>query len=145
MVAGRELAFGLRQVERSAIGFGVCGHQIDEEAEKLQATENIPADEAMRCLHVDYVAQPQRARAHHDADQRKPERKFIGDQLRRGPQGAEQGVLVVGRPAGKRNAVHADRGHAENDEQPDIHVGDVKELDPMPAGSPAERNNRDRS
>ena len=74
-------------------------------------------------------AEIERAGAQHDADQRQAERQLVADQLRRGAQRAEQGVLVVRRPAGKRDAVDADGRDAEDDEQADVDVGDLKEAE----------------
>ena len=65
--------------------------------------------------------------AGHDqhAHQREAEADFIADHLGRGAQRAEQGVLAVGRPAGQRDSVDAQRGEAENDENADVDIAGV--------------------
>ncbi len=80
-------------------------------------------------LAVDDVAQVERAGAEHDADQREAERELVADDLRGGAQRAEQRVLVVRRPAGERDAVDADGGDAEDDQQADVDVGDLEDVD----------------
>ena len=70
--------------------------------------------------HVHDVAQAQRAGAQDDADQREAECELVADHLGAGAQRAEQRVLVVRRPAGERDAVDADGGDAEDDQQADI-------------------------
>ena len=70
-----------------------------------------------------------RAGAKDDADQRKPERELVADHLGAGAQRAEQRILVVRGPAGERDAVDADRGDAEDDQQADIEVGDLEHID----------------
>ncbi len=64
-----------------------------------------------------------------DADQREAESEFVADQLRGGAERAEQGILVVRRPAGERDAVDADGGDAEDHEQADVDVGDLEEME----------------
>ena len=86
----------------------------------------------MRGLEFDDVAQAERAGAEDDADERKAEGELVADDLRGGAEAAEQGVLVVGAPAGERDAVDADGGDAEDDEQADVEVGDVEDVDTRP-------------
>ena len=82
-------------------------------------------------LAVDDVAQVERLGAEDDADQREAERELVADHLRGGAEGAEQGELVVRRPAGERDAVDADGGDAEDDEQADVEVGDLEHIDAL--------------
>ena len=89
--------------------------------------------DAVRGLLLDDDAEIERAGAQNDADEREAEGELVADQLRRGAQRAEQRVLVVRRPAGERDAVDADGGDAENDEQADVDVGDFKEVEAVGA------------
>ena len=99
----------------------------------------------MRRLAVHDVAQAQRAGAEHDADQREAESQLVADHLRAGAQRAQQGILVVRRPAGERNAVDADRGDTEDHQQADVEVGDLEQIDAVDSWmSGAERHHRDR-
>ena len=56
MVAGDELGFGLGEVEGSAVGLGVGGHDVDEEGDELEAAEEVPGEQAVGALTVDDVA-----------------------------------------------------------------------------------------
>ena len=71
------------------------------------------------------------AGAEDDADEREAEGELVADHLRGGAERAEQRVLVVRRPAGERDAVDADGGDAEDDEQADVDVGDLEEVDAL--------------
>ena len=86
----------------------------------------------MRRLAVDDVAQAERLRAENNADQREAKREFVADHLRGSAEAAEQGELVVRRPARERDAVDADRRDAEDDKQADVEVGDIEHLDADP-------------
>ena len=67
----------------------------------------------------------ERLRAQDDADEREAEGQLVADHLRGGAERAEQRELVVRRPAGERDAVDADGGDAEDDQQADVDVGDL--------------------
>ena len=122
VIAGDKLGLGLGQIEGGAVGFGVGGHQVDEEGDDLQAAEDVPADEAVRRLRGNDGAQINGPGAQHDAHQRQAEGELIADQLGGGAQRAEERVLVVGAPAGERDAVDADGGDTQDDEQADVDV-----------------------
>ena len=94
--------------------------------------------DAVGGLLLDDDAQVERAGAQDDADEREAEGKLVADELRGGAQRAEQRVLVVRRPAGEGDAVDADGGDAEDDEQADVDVGDLKEVEAVgpTSGSP---------
>ncbi len=47
VIAGGEFALGFGQIEGRAIGFGVCGHQVNEERHELKSAEQIPAQQAV--------------------------------------------------------------------------------------------------
>ncbi len=63
------------------------------------------------------------------ADQRQAERNFVAHHLRRGAQAGQHRILAVRRPSSQRHAVNADRGDAQNDQQPDVDVGDLQGVD----------------
>ena len=71
------------------------------------------------------VAQAEAAGKNQHTYQRKPQRNFVTDHLRAGPQPAQHGVLAVRRPSRQCHAVNADRSDAQNDQQADIDVGDL--------------------
>ena len=128
VVAGDELGLGFGEVEGRAVGFGIGGHQVDEEGDDLEAAEDVPgaqpwADWSRRCRGGGATG------AHDDADQREAEGELVADDLGGGAERAEERVLVVRAPAGERDAVDADGGDAEDDEQADVEVGDLEEVD----------------
>jgi hypothetical protein len=57
VVAGDELGLGLGEVEGGAVGLGVGGHEVDEEGDDLEATEDVPGERAVGGLAVDDGAQ----------------------------------------------------------------------------------------
>ena len=85
----------------------------------------------MRRLDVDDVAEPQRAGSDDDADERETECELVAHHLGAGAQSTEQRVFVVRRPAGERDAINADGGDAENDQQADIEIGNLKHVDAL--------------
>ena len=99
--------------------------------------------DAVGGLLLDDDAQVERLRAQHHADQREAQRQFVADQLRGGAQRAEQRVLVVRRPAGERDAVDADGGDAENDQQADVDIGDLEEVHAIDPGDRSEGHHGD--
>ena len=104
-----------------------------KKATNLPSAKDVPGGDAKRGLLLDDDAEVERSGAEHDADERKTERQFVADELRRGAKRAEQGVFVVRRPAGKGDAVDADGSDAENHEQADVDIGDLKEIDAVRA------------
>ena len=100
--------------------------------------KDVPGEHAVRGLRGYDVAEAEGAGAEDDADERETERELVGDHLRGGAERAEQGVLVVGAPAGEGDAVDADGGDAEDDEEADVDVGDVEEVDALDAEDGAE-------
>src|SRR6185437_47542 len=138
MVAGDEFGLGLGEIKRRAVGLGIGGHEVDEEGDELEAAEEVPRDEAVGGLDVNDGTQVERAGAEDDADQREAEGKLVTDELGGGAQRAEQRILIVRGPAGERDAVDADGGDAEDDEQRDVDVGDLEEIDAAVNGARAE-------
>src|SRR5271154_2740929 len=68
VVAGDEFGFGFGQVEGGAVGLGVGGHDVDEEGDELEATEEVPREHAMCALAVDDVAKAEGLGAEDNAD-----------------------------------------------------------------------------
>ena len=76
-------------------------------------------------LRSHHLLQVERAREDHHADEREGHRHFIGDELRRRTQAAEQRVLAVGGEPSEEQRVHAQRRDAENEQQADVDVCDI--------------------
>ena len=86
----------------------------------------------------------ERTGAQDDADQRQAEGELVADELRGGAERAEERVLVVGAPAGKRDAVDTDAGDAEDDQEADVEVSrDLEEIDSVDLGLRAEGHHGD--
>ena len=68
MIAGDEFRLGFGEVEGSAVRFGVGGHDVDEEANDLEAPKDVPAKQAVCALAVDDIAKAKRLRAEDDAN-----------------------------------------------------------------------------
>ncbi len=81
VVAGGELALGFGKIEGGAVGFGVGGHEVDEEGDELESAEEVPREQAVRGLDVDDVAKAERSGAHDDADEGKAEGELVADDL----------------------------------------------------------------
>jgi hypothetical protein len=47
VIAGSEFGLGFGQIERGAVGFGIRGHQVDEESYELKAAEDVPGEETV--------------------------------------------------------------------------------------------------
>ena len=120
VVARDDLGIGLGQVERRARRLGEAGDEEDQEADELRH------DEPDRVLVLDDLGQRQRARRHHDPEQRQAERDLVGDQLRGAPHRAEERVLRARRPAAEHEAVEGDRTEGEHVEDPDRDVDPVE-------------------
>ena len=129
VVSGDEFGFGFGQVEGGAVGLGVGGHEVDEEGDELEAAEDVPAPRTVGRLAVDDVAKAERSCAENDADERKAQGELVADHLRGSAEAAEESELIVRRPAGECDAVDADGGDAEDDEQADVEVGNVEHVD----------------
>ena len=119
VVAGDELALGLDEVERDAPRLGEPGDEEDDEADELR--EDV-VDAAL--LRLDDVGQAEGARERDHADEREAHEDLVAHHLRGGAQPADQGVLAARRPAGEHHAVHGQRRHGEEEEEPDVEVGD---------------------
>ena len=52
------------------------------------------------------------------------QRNFIGDILGHGPDGAQEGILVVGRPAGHENGQDGQGAEGKDQQQADVEVPD---------------------
>src|SRR6185437_5052016 len=44
VVAGGQLALGLRQVKGCTVRFCVCGHEVNEEGDELESTKEVPGN-----------------------------------------------------------------------------------------------------
>ena len=51
--------------------------------------------------------------------------QLVADHLRRAAQAAEQRILIVRRPAGQRDAVHAHAGEAQDEQHADVEIGEL--------------------
>ena len=54
----------------------------------------------------------------------RPMRELVADHLRGAADAAEERILRIRRPAGEHDAVNADAGDREDEEQADVHIGD---------------------
>ena len=68
----------------------------------------------------------QRPGVEEDPDEREAHRDLVGDHLRGRPEGAEQRVRRLARPAGQHDAVDADRRHGEDEQHRDRQVGELQ-------------------
>ena len=118
MISGDELTFRLGQVERQPLGFRNTSNQKKDESEKLRNHK------PHMSLRQNDVRQIEGAGQQHHSHQRKPHEHLIADHLSRGPQTAEQRILVVGGPARQHNAVYTHGGHRQHEEQSDVQVRD---------------------
>ena len=84
----------------------------------------------------------ERPRHQEHGHEREAHRHFVGHQLRRRAQAAEQRVLVVRGPAAEDDPVDADRRQREQEQEPDVDVGDVERRREL-AGQPQLRPERD--
>ena len=87
-----------------------------------RTAEDIPAQRTVRRLRADNVPQPQRAGAQHYTHQRQTQGELVADDLGGGPQTAEEREFIVGTPAGERDAVYADGGNAQDDQQTHVQI-----------------------
>ena len=128
VVPGDQFGLGFRQIKRDAVGFGVSRHQINKEGDKLAAAKQVPVGNEspeMASLTFYDAAQTERPGKNQHAHERQPQRNFVTHHLRAGPQSAEQGILAVRRPPGKRNAIHAERRDAQHHQQTDVQIRDL--------------------
>ena len=133
-VAGDQLGFGLRQIERRAVGFRE--RRDEEHDEHREQRQPEPAEQAASRLFCasTIVAQIERAGAQQHGDDDEADRDLVGHHLRGRAQRAEERIFRVRRPAAHDDAVDAERGDREDVEDADIDVGD------HPAG--ADRDHR---
>ena len=117
VVAVRQFLLRFRLVERVTVGHGDAGDDEGAEAEELRNDEPDVVD-----LVLDDVAHVERADLGDDAHQRQGQEHLVGDGLGRGAQAAEQGELVVARPAGEQHGVHRQAGHGEEEQDADVQV-----------------------
>ena len=101
---GHELVLGLGQVEGGAVPLGQGADEVDEEADEDEGVvegEPLPGPAA---LALDDRLRRQRARQDHRHHQRQAGGDLVADDLGRRAHAAEEGPLVVGRPAGHHQA-----------------------------------------
>src|SRR3984885_912139 len=67
VVAGRELGFRLRKVERGAVGFRIGRHQVDEKCYELETAKDVPRNHAVGRLALHNGAQVERSGPQHHA------------------------------------------------------------------------------
>src|ERR1017187_7037871 len=142
MVSGDQFGLRLRQIEWDTVGLRVGRHDVNKEGYKL-SPEQIPfRNEAQPCsrLRVDDVSQAEAAGIDEHADQRQAESNFVAHHLGRGAQAAEHGILAVRGPSRQGYSIHADRGDAQNDQQPNVDIGDLQRR--VNAAQPDPRTNR---
>ena len=87
------------------MNIGKCGHDVPD----------VP-------LRPDDVGKVERARGDQHAEDDEADRDLVAHHLRRGAQGAEEGVARVRRPAGHDHAVDAERADREQVEDADVDV-----------------------
>ena len=118
-----EVGLGFRHVEGVAIGFREDADEEDQRGDRM--VEEIPdallgihhRDEAQRVVLVG------RGSGEEDRQHGQPHREFVGDELGRTADGAEEGILRVGGPPGERDAVDAERADREHEEDADVGAG----------------------
>ncbi len=148
VVSRNQFGFGFRQVKRKAIGLRIRRHQINEEADNLPMKNIPPRNETpeMSSLCIDDSAQAEAAGLDQNSNQRKSKRNFVTDHLRAGPQSAQQGIFIVRRPARKRHAVYTHRSNAQNQQQPDVYIGNLqRDIQAANRDRVAKRDHRNRS
>src|SRR5262249_41894512 len=123
--AGHQLLFGFGKIKWRAVGLRDGGDEETEEANNLR--KNVPPENPFGTgLRGDDLPQAEAARQKEDTDDRHGERKFIADHLRGAAQAAEERVLVIRGPAGKGDAVDAERGNRKKGENADVQIGDTE-------------------
>ena len=120
MEAGHDLRLAFGHVEGRAVGFGDAGNEVHQEQRQQRQPE--PVQQTALLSQHDLV-QIQAAGGHQHAHQSEAHGDFVGDDLRRRPHRAEEGILGVGRPAGDDHAVDAQRGQRQQVQQPGIQIG----------------------
>ena len=126
MEAARQLLLRLGQVERDAVGLGQPADEHQHERDRLHE----PEPETGLQLRLDDAHHAQRSGGQDDADQRHRDGDLVADELRGRPQTRQQRILAVGGPAGQDDPVDTDRGHRDDEEQPDVDIGDVEQRIP---------------
>ena len=78
--------FGLGKIERCAVRLGIRGHDVDEERDKLESRQRNSTTAVLACADCESTMPRKRKRsgAQNNANQRKTQRQFIADELRRG-------------------------------------------------------------
>jgi hypothetical protein len=103
-----------------AVGLGEDADQEDQRGDRLR--EQVPG----ALLRVDHRDEAEalvdagRGGREEDGEHRQAHRQFIGDELRRAADGAEEGELRVGGPAGERDAVDAEELDGEHQQHADV-------------------------
>ncbi|MNZ54854.1 hypothetical protein D3C78_727660 [compost metagenome] len=96
------------------------GHASDEEGAEAEELRN--DEPQVLGLVFNDVAHVERADLDHDAHQRQAHEHFVRHGLCRGPQAAQQGELVVARPAGEQHRVDRQASHGEEEQDADVDV-----------------------
>ena len=115
---GDDLRLALKDVERRTIALGDHADENDEERERL--FEDVPAVR----LRLDDAAHVQGACEHDDAHESEAERQFIRQKLRDGAHRADESILAVRREAAHEERQNRLRRDGEQEEQPDVHIGE---------------------
>ena len=120
MVTGRQLRFGLRHVERSAVGLGMARDEVGQEGD---ARRNVSLEDepSVGLLGHDF-GELHGAGKDHDDHQRQPGRYFVTDKLCPAAHGAYHRILAVARPSGQQDAYHAERRDSEQVEYAHVEV-----------------------
>ena len=125
-----QLGLGLGQVEGRAVGLGEGRDHEDHERNRLREHEPARDRDGTQVMEAGLrfhdVHHRQRSREQQHADRGEAHRQLVRDHLRSGAEAPEQRILVVRGPARERDRVDAQARHGEEQEQPDVDVGDEK-------------------
>ena len=137
-VARDQLALGLGEVERQAVG--LADHRDDVDHERREQRDDPPEP----LLRRHDLRRRHRPGDDEDRHQRQTHRELVGDHLRGRADRAEQRVRGAGRPAAEHDAVHADRRARQDVQHRHREVGQLQRgLDAEHADRRPERDDRE--
>ena len=122
-VAAHELGLGLGEVEGDALRLGHTGREEDQEGHRLieDAPRRQPAPHEAALL-ARHLLEIERVVGEDDPDQCEPHGDLVGDHLRRPADAAQERPAIVRGPAAQHDAVHAEGGHGEHEEDPHVQL-----------------------
>ncbi len=137
MVSGSQLAFCLRQVERTAVRFGSTGYDINQ---KRYYSRNMPC-EYKPCVFLRHtnVGYRHRSGKNNHGYYRQSQRQFVAYHLGSRTQRTDKGELVVRRPSGQQYAQHAYRRNCQKEEYAYIKVYHLYSVTPGKHGKAEHR------